>query len=186
MDTPSSKNGSYLIIAVGFLAVVSLIVGILGLVKATKLEKRVDDLSALSGRMDTVENSAKKAATDAERASSRINGLIVDTNRTLDQVGSEIAALKTSVSGVQKQVADLETRGPRSSSTTAAAGGSAGSGPAPGTLAEDGTYLIKAGDTLGKVAGQFGLTLAEIERANPGVDSRRLRIGQKIVVPKKP
>jgi LysM repeat protein len=45
------------------------------------------------------------------------------------------------------------------------------------------TYEIKAGDTFARLSGQFGVSVQAIEQANPGVDPRRLRIGQRIVIP---
>jgi LysM repeat protein len=46
-------------------------------------------------------------------------------------------------------------------------------------------HSVKAGETLGSIAKQHGLKAADIEAANPGVDSRRLRIGQSITIPAK-
>lgn len=49
--------------------------------------------------------------------------------------------------------------------------------------ANESTYTIEAGDTLNKVAGKLGIGLQTLLDANPGVDPRRLRIGQVINVP---
>ena len=59
--------------------------------------------------------------------------------------------------------------------------------PATATLAADGTYVIKAGDTLGKIARQLGVKTADLQKANNLTDAqtRRLQIGQKLVVPGK-
>lgn len=45
------------------------------------------------------------------------------------------------------------------------------------------TYRVVAGDSLGTIAEQFGLSLAELQTANPGVVSESLRVGQKINIP---
>ena len=42
------------------------------------------------------------------------------------------------------------------------------------------TYRIQSGDTLSKVAKDHGMTLKALEAANPGIDPRRLRVGQEI------
>jgi len=47
----------------------------------------------------------------------------------------------------------------------------------------DGSYAIEAGDTFAKIAQQSGISLQALLDANPGVDPRRLRIGQIIVLP---
>ncbi len=45
------------------------------------------------------------------------------------------------------------------------------------------TYSVRQGDTLYSIARRFYTTLNAVLTANPGVDPRSLRIGQKIIVP---
>jgi LysM repeat protein len=51
---------------------------------------------------------------------------------------------------------------------------------APGEAKE---YVIAKGDTLGSIAHRNGLSLRALMEANPGVDSKKLQIGQKVQVP---
>jgi LysM repeat protein len=44
-------------------------------------------------------------------------------------------------------------------------------------------YVIRAGDTLFRLAQRFNTTVAAILRANPGLDPNRLMIGQQICIP---
>lgn len=45
-------------------------------------------------------------------------------------------------------------------------------------------YLVKSGDTLSRIAKQFGFTIAQILSANPDIKDRNaLKIGQRIVIP---
>jgi len=44
-------------------------------------------------------------------------------------------------------------------------------------------YVVKSGDTYSSIAKNYGTTTKAIEAANPGVDPRRLQIGQKLVLP---
>ncbi len=44
-------------------------------------------------------------------------------------------------------------------------------------------YVIQKGDTFASVAKKEGVSVKAIEKANPGVDSRKLKINQKIVIP---
>ena len=58
--------------------------------------------------------------------------------------------------------------------------------PEPATAApmsEGGDYRIAKGDTLAVVAKKNGVSLKALEAANPGVDSRKLKIGQTIKIP---
>ena len=45
------------------------------------------------------------------------------------------------------------------------------------------THTIVAGDTLSRIARKYGVTLSALQAANPGVDPRRLRPGQPLVIP---
>ena len=44
-------------------------------------------------------------------------------------------------------------------------------------------HIVKNGDNFEKIAKQYKVTVSELQKANPNVDSRRLRIGQKLNVP---
>jgi LysM repeat protein len=50
--------------------------------------------------------------------------------------------------------------------------------PAAGT-----EYVVVAGDTLAKIAKAHGVTLKALENANPGVDPKKLKPKQKLVIP---
>lgn len=49
-----------------------------------------------------------------------------------------------------------------------------------------GEYTIKAGDTPAKIAKAHGVSLNALMKANPGLDARKLKIGQKIQLPAPP
>jgi LysM repeat protein len=50
--------------------------------------------------------------------------------------------------------------------------------PGPGR-----THRVGNGQTLSHIARDYGVTVAELERANPGLDPRRIRVGQTIRIP---
>jgi LysM repeat protein len=62
----------------------------------------------------------------------------------------------------------------RAAAPKAAKGGEAAAVAGPGE------YVVKPGDTGTKIAKATGASLADLEAANPGIDWKRLRIGQKI------
>jgi LysM repeat protein len=47
---------------------------------------------------------------------------------------------------------------------------------------EEGVYLIASGDTVAKIAGRFGLSVADFMAMNPGLVASRLKVGQKVIV----
>jgi len=85
---------------------------------------------------------------------------------------------------------DNEDGKPASSPTTRTAGKAApkkGSGAS--TTARGGgtpkattgrTYTIKPGDALSVIADQTGVSIPELQRLNPGLDARALRVGRKL------
>lgn len=48
-----------------------------------------------------------------------------------------------------------------------------------------GTYSVRPGDSLGKIANSTGLSVAEIRKMNPGVEFEPLQIGAKVKLPRK-
>ena len=50
-------------------------------------------------------------------------------------------------------------------------------------LPADGIYTVKSGDNFTVIARRFGLRVADIQNANPGINSSRLKIGQKLQLP---
>jgi LysM repeat protein len=55
--------------------------------------------------------------------------------------------------------------------------------PAPEAKPEPTSHEIVAGDTLGKIAKKYHVSVGAIEEANPGIDSMRLGLGKKIMIP---
>ena len=44
-------------------------------------------------------------------------------------------------------------------------------------------HVVASGETLGAIAGQYGIRTADLQAANPGVRPRRMRIGTRLMVP---
>lgn len=47
----------------------------------------------------------------------------------------------------------------------------------------DPTHIVRAGDTVAAIAGQYGVTVAAIVRANELADANRIEVGQRLVIP---
>lgn len=56
--------------------------------------------------------------------------------------------------------------------------------PRRGNVSESADYQIQRGDRLYSLARRFGIPLDDLMSANPGIDPRRLRVGQSIRIPK--
>ena len=55
--------------------------------------------------------------------------------------------------------------------------------PAPLATGSAKEYVIARGDTLGAIARKNGISLSALEEANPGLNPRKLKIGQKLEIP---
>ena len=73
------------------------------------------------------------------------------------------------------------------SATAKAPARKAAAAPAAGMLNADGTYTIKSGDNIPKIARKLGIKARDLQNANNLSDeaTRRLQIGQKLIVPGK-
>lgn len=175
MDTISRENSPSILpffgVGLGALAVILAGVALfkLGTVKTLKADVEVvkEQVSSMSGDVG-------RAAEKAERASSSLNNLATQTQRGFDAVTAEIGNLRTDVN---KLAAGKPAAKP-------AAGAAVKDGAAPDKPGPGGDYTIKAGDGLAKIAKANGVSLDALEAANPGIDSKKLKIGQKINLPK--
>lgn len=150
-----------------------------GSTSAARLEK---DIAALETQL--AELSAQN--TELNQALSRVRLYSNQNETAVKQLASSIKENRSEIVGLAERINEVISNPPRAAApaensrtelptetvATATAGPSAAS-----------TYAIKAGDTLNKVAGKLGIGLQALIDANPGVDPRRLRIGQLINVP---
>jgi nucleoid-associated protein YgaU len=60
-----------------------------------------------------------------------------------------------------------------------------GGGGQEGQGAAAAVYVVKSGDTLARIAKAHGTTAEEIAKANNLADPDRLKVGQKLLIPKK-
>lgn len=56
--------------------------------------------------------------------------------------------------------------------------------PSYGLLDSSGRYVVMAGDSVSKIARKFALRVADLEKANPEMDAMRLKVGQKLIIPR--
>jgi LysM repeat protein len=185
MDTTSSsaKSGFYITIGSGIVAGLSLVLAIFALTKLSSVNAQLEQLSGIEARLTAAEERGAKAATDSERALARVNSFASDAQRIFGDIANEMTSVRTALNrstienkALADKLAEVEVSRVAAAPTGAAR-------PAAGTTTEDGQYVIKAGDTFGKIAGQFNTTISAIQAANPGVDPSRLQIGQKIKLP---
>ncbi len=155
--------------------------------QVAQLEKTITELNAQN----------EKLRHDYEALEKQVRSIAGQTQNALNQVGQEILSTRRQISdngeALRKVVEALNSGQARpSASRPAAASGSASSASGSATAtspAEEAatsgtrTHVIESGQTFASIAQQYGVPLQKVLEANPDVDPRRLRIGQKIQVP---
>lgn len=198
-DSPS-KTPLFLGIAGVIVGVTGLLIGWLGFTKASRLEAQLADFSSFSASIADVETKAEENAqriTAMTRMSSEMQRLSQDVNTALGTLRADIDRNKKDVRSVEfkagtalKKLETLEKRevkaaavpAPRSTRPAASSSPSPSGGKTVAST-EGETYRIQKGDLLGQVAAKFKVSLADLLDANPGIDPRRMAIGQEIVIP---
>ena len=176
MDTlsrDSNGSGSILPLAGVIVGGIALILSFTALYKLSGLQKAVAAHDAEIVKIATLESDIRATAAKAD---ADVKSLRAGIQTTFDQVGGEIGTINA-------KIAKIEEAQKARAAAPAAKGGAAA---APtGVLNADGTYTIGSGATLAKVARKFAVKLDAIEAENPGLDPARLKVGQKIRIPKR-
>ncbi len=173
MDTlsrDSNSSGSVLPLVGVIAGALGLILSIVALVKLSTLQKTVAAHDAEIPRIASVEGEVRAATAKTE---GDLKGLREGVQNAFNQFGEQLGVINGKIAKIEEA---------QKAKPVAA---KAGAGPVTGVLNADGTYTIAPGDTLAKIARKFGTKLDSIEAENPGLDPARLKVGQKIRIPKK-
>lgn len=174
----SSKSGASSMVPLG-IGLLGLVIGAIALFMSFSNSSKITQLNTLA---DTVAATASKA--DAAKASADgVAGKVDQVAASIDGLHSAIqTALNTLQDGITKNASDIAAL-KNGGSRTAAAGTTKGTTAEPPVGPNGGTHVIVAGEYLSTIAKKYGLTLKELQDANPGVDSTKLHPGQKITIP---
>jgi LysM repeat protein len=170
MDTISRENNSML--PVGGI-IVGAIALIFGLYAAVSLSKVRTQLAQQQEKIDKIDDIAAQASAASSKADATKSGLDSVAKQTQDA----FTAVGNSIGTIQAQLTKLQETPKRAEGGRHAAHEPAVAGP--------GEYVVKPGDSGAKIARANGVTLADLESVNPGIDWRRLKVGQKIKLPEK-
>ena len=172
MDTISRENNSYLPVAGVIVGVLALVLAGVALAKISSAKKELGaQIEQQVSKIDEAEGKAANAATAADKANGSVNKLATDTQNAFTSVAQELGNIRGEITKVQESAKAPVKAGKAGSKEPAVAGPD--------------EYVIKAGDTFAKIARAHGTTLADVQAVNPGVDSGKLKVGQKIKLPAK-
>lgn len=157
------------------LGAIALLLGIFTMVKATKVEKQVtaqgDEIAKIATLETEVRSASAKSETDLRNLRENIQKAFNDVSATFADVNAKLGKIEEAM---------------KKPAPAPAGGGKAGATPAPtGVLNPDGTYTVAAGDSPAAIARKFGIRLDALLAENPGLEPTRMRVGQKIRIPRR-
>ena len=188
--------------ATPIIAIAALVCGLVGLILgivAFQKSAQMDAVSEIKDANATISESVAGLQTEMDGVSkkyvtlSQLKEFANSTQDGFNQITDTISKTRTDVRANTIKVAELETkvqsggvvRRPASSSSSSSSSSSTDAGDATASAVPAGgtEYTIQSGDTLGKVAAQYGVSLDNLLGANPGVQPRYLKVGQTIIIP---
>ena len=137
-------------------------------------------LAYLEDQIKSIERRLVNVGAETVQNKNQIRGVREQVVRTLDSISREVL-----LSQNQVNTGTTRTERPSGGSITRERPDSTASYQREGVSAPpaSGFHSIRPGDTFGKIARQYGVTVETIFQANPKVDPRRLQIGQRIRIP---
>jgi LysM repeat protein len=175
MDTlsrDSNSSGSILPLVGVIAGGLALVLSIVALVKLSTLQKTVAAQGDEVAKIATIEAEVRSLAAKTE---TDIKGIRTGIQGALDQVGAEIGTINGKITKIEEAM----------KARAAAPSGKGGAAVATGTVDANGNYSVAPGDTVSKIAKKFATKVDYILAENPGLDPAKLKVGQKIKIPKK-
>lgn len=174
MDTISRENNSMLPVGGIIVGVIALLLGGYSAITLSKVNRAIADAQPKIDKIDGLEAqvaTAAAAASAAEKATKDVQALTRSTQDAFNQVGDALSNLRAGVTKLEESqkkpvVAEKGKKGE----------------PA---VAGPGEYVVKPGDGGAKIARTAGVSLADLQAVNPGVNWTKLNVGQKLKLPAK-
>lgn len=162
------------------LAVLSLVVGGAGLYFGLNANQA---LRALEESVDSKQSNVAESAQEIANLKDKVKTLAA-SNKDLESAVSRLRAYGNERDKRLKNLTlELSKQEDRLVDNTKTVSGSAVEGNATSVAVTAGNYTIQSGDTFSSIASKSGVKLQALLDVNPGVDPRRLRVGQVITIP---
>ena len=153
--------------------VIALLLGGYAAISLSKVNKTLAAHEEKIARIDGIESQVGTAAASTEKATKDLAALTRSTQDAFNQVGGELANQRAAITKLEEAA----------KKPVVVATGKKGSGePA---VAGPGEYVVKGGDSGAKIARAQGVNLADLVSVNPGVNWNKLKVGDKVKLPKK-
>lgn len=194
----NSTLKTYLPLAAGLLGIVMGVVALgFAIASANKAGELKESLAALTQSVEAGANSQKelKALNDkiisafeqieATKAAGAINANAVSkqVQNAINALSTEITNNRNLIAKNQEAIGELATRGVRPSRNASAKTSISEENSSAAPSQSGKIHKVRAGENFSIIAKKYGISVSEIEKANPDKDSRRLKIGQEITIP---
>ena len=172
MDTISRENNSMLPVGGVIVGVIALLLGGYAALSLSKVNKTLAAHEEKIAKIEGIEAQVGAVAASAEKAAKDGAALQRSTQDAFNQVGGELANQRAAITKLEE-----------AAKKPVVVAGKKGSGePA---VAGPGEYVVKGGDSGAKIARAQGVNLADLVSVNPGVNWNKLKVGDKVKLPKK-
>ena len=174
MDTISRENNSMLPVGGIIVGVIALLLGGYSAITLSKVNRTLAEAQPKIDKIDTLESqvaTAAQAAQAADKAGKDVQALQRSMQGAFDQVGNELMRISGTVTKLEEAA----------KKPAPAAAGKKGEP----VVAGPNEYIVKPGDGGAKIARANGVSLADLQAVNPGVNWNKLAVGQKIKLPAK-
>ncbi|NCG08606.1 MAG: LysM peptidoglycan-binding domain-containing protein [Verrucomicrobia bacterium] len=164
------------------LAVLALVIGGAGLYFGLNANQA---LRSLQEMRNTEEGALAKSAQEVANLKDSVKGL-TDRNKDIESAVSRLRAYGNERDKrIKNLTLEVDKKRDRTEAKADAIVGNASqsNSTAVSPTVAVGNYPIQSGDTFSSIASKSGVKLQALLDANPGVDPRRLRIGQTITIP---
>lgn len=184
MDTISSRdsNNNYLPLAGVIAGALALVLAIVAFVKITSLKNEIADMQGIKSRVESLEGQIGQISGAAQSASQSANEMRNNLIKHAQEANGAFTQISTEFTSIKERLGKLEAGRPAVRPHT---GGTAtatdNTPPTPGTD----VYTVKPGDYGTTIFRATGFSQAQLEAVNPGINWSKLKVGQKIVLPKK-
>ncbi len=187
----SSKTPLFIGIAAVIIAVIGVWLGWLGFSKANELEARIAEISGAAESLSKLESTVSDNSEMLRKAAGKIASIESNLGTVTTAIEKDVADVKRSMRSVAMQAGTalkkaeaLEKEGvPVAASSAPSPAAPTTKGDPSSSSSSSVSHTIASGDTYGKLSTKYKVSVNALLDANPGVDPRRLRIGQKIIIP---
>ncbi|MEM8868353.1 MAG: LysM peptidoglycan-binding domain-containing protein [Verrucomicrobiota bacterium] len=145
--------------------------------KISSLSARIEELAIQSDELTKTVNRVKAYGNQSEQAIKQLAGELNTNRKQIVKTAEKLNEL--AANGFRPAASSASTPATTTTSTQSSTTAQPESASSGGVR----VYTIEAGDYFSKIATKTGVSLQALIDANPGVDSRRLQIGQQINIP---